>query len=134
MNIEYKVGKRNRTRSVPIPAFAKAAVDEWTTAANIQEGKVFRSINKGDNISGTDMTPQAVADVVKHYAVNCGFDTLAAHDLRRTFAHLAKNGGAELQQIQLTLGHASVKTTERYLNLTQDLTSAPCDHIHLQLE
>jgi len=70
---------------------------------------------------------------VKHYAEICGFDDLAAHDLRRTFAHLAREGGSELQQIQLSLGHASVKTTERYLNTEQDLTSAPCDYIRLQL-
>jgi len=127
------VGKRKRVRSVPIPAWAKAAVDQWAESANIHERRIFRSVNKGDNISGDDMTPQAVADVVKEYAAICEFDNLAAHDLRRTFAQLADKGGSDLQQIQLSLGHASVQTTERYLNKSQDLTSAPCDHIHLQL-
>jgi len=127
------IGKGRRVRTVPIPAWTKAAIDDWTTAANIQEGNIFRSINKGDNISGPDLTPQAVADVVKEYAEKCGFDDLAAHDLRRTFAKLSDQGGADLQQIQLSLGHASVKTTELYLNKSQDLTSAPCDVIHLQL-
>ena len=127
------IGKRKRVRSVPIPAWAKAAVDEWTKTANIDEGRIFRSVNKGDNISGPDLTPQAVADVVKEYAAVCGFDNLAAHDLRRTFAQLADKGGSDLQQIQLSLGHASVQTTERYLNKSQDLKSAPCDFIHLQL-
>ena len=126
------VGKRRRVRSVPIPSWAKAAIDAWTQAANISEGKLFRSINKGDNISGPDMTPQAIADVVKQYAGICGFN-LAAHDLRRTFAKLARQGGADLSQIQLTLGHESVKTTQNYINESQDLTSAPCDRIHLQL-
>jgi len=127
------VGKGRRVRSVPIPAWADSAIDEWTTTANIHEGNIFRSINKGDNISGDDMTPQAVADVVKLYADQCGIVDLAAHDLRRTYAKLARQGDADLQQIQLSLGHASVKTTERYLNETQNLTSAPCDVIRLQL-
>jgi len=127
------VGKRRRVRSIPIPAWAKAAIDDWVETANISDGKIFRSVNKGDNISGPDLTPQAVADVVKHYADICGFDNLAAHDLRRTYAHLAKEGGSATEQIQFSLGHASVKTTERYLNLKQDLTSAPCDYIRLQL-
>ena len=78
------------------------------------------------------MTPQAIADVVKAYADQLGWE-LAAHDLRRTFAHLARKGGAELTQIQLSLGHASVKTTQNYINEDQDLTSAPCDYIHVQL-
>jgi len=33
----------------------------------------------------------------------------------------------------LTLGHASVKTTERYLGENQDLTTAPCDVLGLRL-
>ena len=53
----------------------------------------------------------------------------AAHDLRRTFAKLAHKGGAGLDQIQLSLGHASIKTTERYVGIAQDLQDAPCDHI-----
>jgi len=58
------------------------------------------------------MTAQAVYDVVKKYAALCGFD-LAAHDTRRTYAKLAEQGGADLRQISLSLGHASIKTTER---------------------
>jgi len=126
------VGKRKRIRSVPIPAWVKAAIDEWTVTANIHGGRIFRSINKGSELSGPDMTPQAIADVVKAYADQLGWE-LAAHDLRRTFAHLARKGGAELTQIQLSLGHASVKTTQNYINEDQDLTSAPCDYIHVQL-
>ena len=79
------------------------------------------------------MTAQAVADVVKLYGVSCGHDGLAAHDLRRTFAKLAHKGGAGLDQIQLSLGHASIKTTERYLGVEQDLVEAPCDVLGLRL-
>lgn len=127
------VGKRNRTRSVPIPHWAKQAIDEYSQAANISQGFVFRSINKGDNISGADMTPQAIADVVKLYASVYGYE-LAAHDLRRTYAKLAKSGGADMVQIQLSLGHASIQTTERYLNTDQEMTSAPCDFLRLSLQ
>jgi integrase len=58
---------------------------------------------------------------------------VAAHDLRRTFAKLAHKGGAGIDQIQLSLGHASIQTTERYLGVTQDLTDAPCDRLGLRL-
>jgi len=53
--------------------------------------------------------------------------------LRRTFAKLAYKGGAGLDQIQLSLGHGSIQTTERYLGVRQDLTDAPCDHLGLRL-
>ena len=35
-------------------------------------------------------------------------------------------------QIQLSLGHGSVQTAERYLGVDQALTDAPCDHVALQ--
>ena len=79
------------------------------------------------------MISQAVQDVVKEHASRLGFE-IAAHDLRRTFAKLAHKGGAGLEQIQLSLGHAISKTTERHLGVAQDLTNAPCDHLGLKLE
>ena len=68
------------------------------------------------------------------YGRQRGMSNLAPHDLRRTFAKLAHRGHAALEQIQLSLGHASVTTTERYLGVRQDLTDAPCDHLGLRLE
>ena len=78
------------------------------------------------------MTDQAIADVVTTSGAALGLK-LAAHDLRRTWAKLAHKADGRLDQIQLTLGHASIKTTERYLGIAQDLTDAPCDHIGLRL-
>lgn len=126
------VGKRRRVRSVPVPSWCKAAVDAWTAAAGILEGFLFRPVNKGDQVAGARMTAQAVRDAVKKYADGLGLD-VAAHDLRRTFAKLAHKGGAGLDQIQLSLGHASIQTTERYLGVAQDLHDAPCDRLGLKL-
>lgn len=126
------LGKGNRVRSVPVPSWTKQAVDVWASQAGINSGRVFRSINKGGNLSGNSMTSQAVQDVVKLYANQCGFE-VSAHDLRRTFAKLSFRGGADIQQIQFTLGHASIKTTEIYLGEFQDMTNAPCDVLGLRL-
>jgi len=126
------IGKRKRVRTVPLPTWAIQAINEWTEAANIQEGNLFRPVNKGERITGDSITSQTVQDVVKEYAGKCGF-SIAAHDLRRTFAKLARKGDAPIDQIQLTLGHASVATTERYLGTSQDLTTAPCDVLGLRL-
>jgi integrase len=53
---------------------------------------------------------------------------------RRTFAELAQRGHAQLEQIQLPLGHESILTTEQYLNVRQDLADTPCDHLGIELE
>ncbi len=126
------VGKGNRTRSVPIPPWVKAALDEWASAPGLKAGLVFRAIHKGGHLDGESLTPQAVRDVVAHTGAALGLE-IAAHDLRRTYAKLAHKGGSGLDQIQLSLGHASIQTTERYLGVEQDLTDAPGDRLGLRL-
>jgi len=127
------IGKGNRTRSIPMPNWCKAQIDIWAEAAKISEGFVFRPVNKGDSQVGLKMTSQSIFDAVKKYAEKCGLE-IAPHDLRRSFAKLAHKGKAALEQIQLSLGHASIITTERYLGVRQDLTDAPCDHLGISVE
>jgi integrase/recombinase XerD len=126
-------GKGGRVRTVPMPSWTKAAIDEWMAAAGFTAGRVFRPVNKGDNLAGESMTAQSIFETVKKYAAAIGVGNIAPHDLRRTFAKLAHKGRAALEQIQLSLGHASIQTTERYLGVRQDLTDAPCDHLGLKL-
>jgi site-specific recombinase XerD len=127
------IGKGGRVRTVPMPAWTKSLIDTWTAATGISSARVFRPINKGDRISGDSMTPQSVFETVKFYADQVGV-TVAPHDLRRTFAKLAHKGRAALEQIQMSLGHASIQTTERYLGVRQDLADAPCDRLGIHIE
>ena len=126
------VGKRSKVRSVPMPSWAKAAIDEWLVAGAIADGAIFRPINRGGRVGGGAMTAQAIYNAVNEYAGELGL-TVHPHDFRRTFAKLAHKGKAPLEQIQLSLGHSSVQTTERYLGVKQDLTSAPCDVLGLRI-
>lgn len=71
-------------------------------------------------------------DVEKRYSDMLGIE-IAPHDLSRTFVKLAHKGGSGLDQIQLSLGHASIKTTEKYLGVEQNLHDAPCDRLGLNL-
>lgn len=127
------VGKRNKVRSVPMPNWTKQSISEYASAAVLTEGIVFHPINRGGRITGEQMTEQAIYNLVVEYAEALGFGRIAPHDLRRTFAKLAHQGGSALDQIQLSLGHGSIQTTERYLGVEQDLTDAPCDHLGLRL-
>jgi len=82
---------------------------------------------------GESITPQAIRDIVAGYSEKLENQGIAPHDLRRTFAKLAHKGGSPIDQIQLSLGHDSIQTTEKYLGVEQDLTDAPCDHLGLRL-
>jgi len=128
------VGKRDKIRSVPMPNWAKAAIDEWSRASGVLKGLVFRAVNKGDRMVGDGITPQAIYNIIVGYAAELEKEGVAPHDLRRTFAKLAHKGGAAIDQIQLSLGHESIQTTEYYLGVEQDLTDAPCDHLGLRLD
>jgi site-specific recombinase XerD len=124
------IGKRGRIRTVPVPGWCKAAIDVWTAAVQLSAGPVFRPLNKGGHVIGAQLTPQSIFHMVRSYGVRLGL-RLAPHDLRRSYAKLAHKGRAALEQIQITLGHESIVTTERYLGVRQDLVDAPCDHLGL---
>jgi site-specific recombinase XerD len=125
------LGKRNSLRSIPMPNWCKAAIDEWARAANIKSGCIFRRIRRGDHLAGDCMTAQAIYDVVLKYSENVGIENFAPHSCRRTFAKLAHKGGSPIEQIQYSLGHQSIRTTEIYLGIEQNLIDAPCDHLGL---
>ena len=131
------IGKGGRVRSVPIPGWVVVAIDAWAGAAGISGGKVFRGVCRYGHIMQKDsesITAQAVFYAVTDATARIfpGRD-ISPHDLRRTFAKLARKGGAELTQIQLTLGHSSVAVTQRYVGEDQSLTDAPCDRLGLDL-
>lgn len=127
------VGKRDKMRTVPMPSWAKQAIDSWTYAARVESGFIFRRVNKGGNVMGEGFTDQAIYDIIVAYAKKLERQGIAPHDLRRTFAKLAHKGGSPIDQIQLSLGHDSIQTTEKYLGVEQDLTDAPCDHLGLRI-
>ena len=38
------IGKGGHIRTVPIPEWVKAALDQWTLAAGVTEGRIFRAV------------------------------------------------------------------------------------------
>jgi len=126
------VGKAGHVRTVPIPAWVKAAVDAWTAAATITDGAVFRAINKTGRVWGNGMSPKMLWDVVRAAARRAGIDQLAPHDLRRTCARLCHLAGGELDQIQFLLSHVSIQATERYLGCKQKLRIAVNDRLGIE--
>jgi integrase/recombinase XerD len=155
------VGKRSRVRSIGVPPWVKVALDSWATASGVVldswattsgvvAGRVFRALNKDGQLAGSvktkgghqadgNLTPQAIYNVVAEHVVAAGYinrkgePSLAAHDLRRTAAALALKGGADLRQIQQMLGHASITTTERYLEPIRSLQVTAGDFIQIEL-
>jgi len=67
---------------VPTPAWVKMAIDTWTQASAITEGRIFRAINRGGLIWGEGMSSKVIWEVVKTAANEPGSNVL----LRTTFS------------------------------------------------
>ncbi len=143
------VGKHNRTRSIPVSGFVYTAVQDWVGMSGISDklAPLFQRVgcahygwgrkckDEEESLQGPYPTllalEQEVYRIVVRHAKAIGI-TLAPHDLRRTYAKLARNAGGGLEQIQLTMGHASLSTTQKYLGTDLDYKKAPSDLIELK--
>lgn len=123
------VGKHRRVRTVPIPSWVKRLIDEWLAAAEVNNGYIFRPVNRSDSLCGSRLGEKVIWQLFREYSAQVGIPGLAPHDARRTCAKLCRAAGGDLEQIQLLLGHASIQTTERYLGTKQDPVHAPNDRI-----
>lgn len=125
------IGKRGRVRTVPIPGAAKAALDEWLTAAGIEAGPLFRQLLKSGRVITRPISAWTVWKTVVTAAAVAGIDHLGPHDLRRTCAKFCRKAGGDIEQVQSLLGHEDIATTVLYLGTKQEIRQAVNDRISL---
>lgn len=127
------IGKGNKVRTVILSAWVYAALDTWMTRAGITGGRVLRTVTrKGALSTAPGMSSSSVWRIVLKHAATCSL-TIAPHDLRRTFARLALENGAAVDQLRQTLGHDSIATTTRYVGNSLDYKSPPGDFVNVRL-
>jgi integrase len=120
-----------RVRTVAVPVWGKQAINAWTTAAGIEEGKLLRPVLKSGKVVGESLSDWAVWSVVEQSAKEIGIQRFGAHDLRRTCTKLCRKNSGDLEQIKFLLGRSSIQTTERYLGSEQEIAIAVNDNLGL---
>ena len=110
------VGKRSKTRNVPVGAPAAAAIAAWlehrATLAAPDERALFVS-KRGGRLS-----PSAIERRIGLLARRRGCDThVHPHMLRHSFASHVLQSSGDLRAVQEMLGHASISTTQVYTHL-----------------
>lgn len=114
-----------------MPTWAKAAIDAYVKAAKLNEGSIFRAVNRYGAVGKREsMTEQAVYNVVTEYGRALGFKDLSPDDLRNTYESMIREAGEGLYEIKIN--QESRETAERLLS-QETLKDTPCDRLGLKI-
>ena len=135
MLIRIRQGKGKKDRNVMLsPRLPQELRDYWRSANPKPKTYLFPS--KSTHPTGdAPMTSKSVWDAVQQAAARAGLGKrVHPHTLRHCFATHLLESGVDLRTIQLLLGHADLKTTSRYLHLSErhlKATASPLDSLTL---
>ena len=135
MLIRIRQGKGKKDRNVMLsPRLLQELRDYWRSANPKPKTYLFPS--KSTHPTGdAPMTSKSVWDAVQQAAARAGLGKrVHPHTLRHCFATHLLESGVDLRTIQLLLGHADLKTTSRYLHLSErhlKATASPLDSLTL---
>ncbi|MDR2451318.1 MAG: tyrosine recombinase XerC [Candidatus Accumulibacter sp.] len=110
------LGKRGKTRIVPVGSCARQAIDRWmekrALVARAEEAALFVGRR------GARIHPRVVEERLKRHAMAQGMAIgVHPHMLRHSVAsHLLQSSG-DLRAVQEMLGHASIASTQVYTHL-----------------
>ena len=116
------MGKGSKQRIVPL---GRIAVEALKAYLEKQRPALTRSsadcewlfVSRG----GKRLTRETVWTLVKKYVKRAGLPgKCSPHTLRHSFATHLLSGGADLRTVQELLGHASIRTTQRYTHIDRD--------------
>jgi integrase len=92
------------------------ALEAWLSIARIEDGPVFRSVDRHGRVSGR-LSGEAVSLIVRYRIAAAGFDPAgySGHSLRAGFATSATRAGVSTFKIRQQTGHASDAMLARYV-------------------
>jgi len=110
-------GKGGKGRAVYISNDAAEALAEYLRIRRpLTRKKNIFLVEKG-RCRGTPISVRGIQKRIEHYAKECGL-IVSCHHLRHTMATQLLNADADLVSIQDLLGHARIKTTQRYCRVS----------------
>lgn len=121
-----KTDQEGKGREIAIPYVSSRncpcrALQSWFRVSGIQEGAVFRRIDKAENVLASRLGSQVVSLVIKRLAADAGLDPAlySGHSLRSGFATSAAKAGAPTASIRAQTGHQSDAMLQRYIRYSE---------------
>lgn len=101
-----------RTRCCPV-----RAVQAWLASGGIDDGPVFRPINRAGRVGAGGLSAQSIALILKGHAERIGLNAadISGHSLRAGLVTSAIQAGVPAYKIQQQTGHRSVQMLARYI-------------------
>ena len=120
--LHIRQAKGRKDRHVPVQPEVRRALLDYLAATGRRLGDLGPLFRAYDRASGKRdrkrLTTRALGYLVARLAARTGLTAkaLSPHSLRHTYALRALRAGANVIAVQKLLGHASVRTTQRYLD------------------
>lgn len=107
------IGKGDKERLVPVAPWVADRIQRWVAVRGSAPGPLVTRL--GSSPVAGRLSDQAIYAAVKSRATRAGVVGISPHDFRRTLASELLERSNDLVAVQNILGHASPKTTEKYL-------------------
>jgi site-specific recombinase XerD len=114
--ILVRQGKGNKDRVVYVSNDADRALRDYLQSRSASKIQEIFLVNKG-TCKGRPISVRGIQKRMEYYARKTGLE-VSCHQLRHTMATQLLNADADLVTIQDLLGHARIKTTQRYAKIS----------------
>jgi site-specific recombinase XerD len=132
MVIHVRAGKGGRDRYAMLSPVLLASLRQYYRTERPQRPYLFPS-----PIPGQPVRPEGVQTALRIALTHSGVSKrITPHTLRHAFATHSLEAGTDLRVIQVLLGHATIRTTTRYVHVSTRLiaaTRSPLDAIASQI-
>jgi site-specific recombinase XerD len=90
---------------------------------------LFVAASMGPHRTTRRLSPRAIENMVKKYAVAFGKPALSVHKLRHSFATRYQAENNDIPKLRRQLGHSSIQTTMIYTHLSNEELKKAVDHM-----